>query len=83
MTYNMKEINIYKMINIVLIVSGIFGLFYLMTNRKEGFKNKNPSVFPSTLNKNIMVDTGEIQKSKRCRPVINCRRVGYFCSLIN
>lgn len=83
MTYNMKEINIYKITNIVLVVSGIFGLFYLMTNRKEGFKNKNPAVFPSTLNKNIMVDTGEIQKSKRCRPVINCRRVGYFCSLIN
>ena len=83
MVYNLKEINIYKIMNIILVIIGFFGISYLMTNRLEGFRNKNPAIFPSKLNKNIMVDTGEIQKSKRCRPVINCRRVGYFCSLIN
>ena len=56
---------------------------------KEGMTNLTPADYPSELNKSIINAKKEleiikqVERENNCRPVINCRRVGYYCSSIN
>ena len=46
----------------------------------EGFNNIIPGEYPKTFN----VEKPKICKKKElCRPIYNCRRVGFYCSAIN
>lgn len=56
---------------------------------REGMTNLTPADYPSELNKSIINAKKELelikqaQQENNCRPVMNCRRVGYYCSAIN
>lgn len=53
---------------------------------KEGLTNLTPADYSSELNKSIINDKKELsiikqnRKNNNCRPIMNCRRVGYYCS---
>lgn len=76
--------NIYYYNNNILytlvIIPMIYMLLYIYFNNKEHFINFNPGKYPLSFN---IEDPTICKKKELCRPIYNCRRIGYFCSAIN
>ena len=83
---NMSYINIYKNINNLNILKFmVFIILFYMTSYVlladyEGFNNMAYGEYPSSFN----INKHKVLKNKNiCRPIYNCRRVGFYCSAIN
>ena len=76
-------------INIILIVLAILAVFFVISGYKENFELMPKSIKETDLFNEIKEVkakkkmTQKIKEKKNCRPIYNCRRVGYFCSKIN
>ncbi len=76
-------------INIILIILAALAVFFILSGYKENFelmpKQINEKLLYNEIKnvKNKEKERKKLQEKKNCRPVYNCRRVGYFCSKIN
>ena len=76
-------------VNIILILLGILAVFFVLSGYKENFelisKEVNEKLLFNEIKevKNKEKERKKLQEKKNCRPIYNCRRVGYFCSKIN
>tara|TARA_B000000557_G_C20603686_1_gene370774 strand:- start:362 stop:532 length:171 start_codon:yes stop_codon:yes gene_type:complete len=53
---------------------------YVLLADYEGFNNMAYGEYPSSFN----INKHKVLKNKNiCRPIYNCRRVGFYCSAIN
>ena len=66
-----------KKLNIVLLVIICYSVFFVLSGYKENFE-----LIPSKL-KHTELSFDEKEKKEICRPVLKCRRVGFYCSVIN
>ena len=66
-----------KKLNIVLLVIICYSVFFVLSGHKENFQ-----LIPSKL-KHTELSFDEKEKKEICRPVLKCRRVGFYCSVIN
>ena len=76
-------------INIILMILAVLAVFFILSGYKENFE-----LMPKQINEKLLYnemktvkikekERKKLQEKKNCRPVYNCRRVGYFCSKIN
>ena len=66
-----------KKLDIVLLTIICYSVFFVLSGYKENFQ-----LIPSKL-KYTELNFDEKEKKEDCRPVLNCRRVGFYCSVIN
>ena len=73
-------------IHIILSIMGVFGLFFVIS----GHTNEQFTLMPDEFKKKSLFDEiNEVKiiekekKNQNCRPIYNCKRVGYFCSKVN
>ena len=76
-----------SVINISLSVIGVFAVFFVISGHT---KEEHFTLMPNEFKKKTLFDEMNevkiIEKEKKnqsCRPIYNCRRVGYFCSKVN
>lgn len=69
-----------NVLNIFLGLAAILGMLFVLSGYKEEFM-----AMPDDFKNPTKIHLCDKVKKKKptCRPVFNCRRVGFFCSKIN
>jgi hypothetical protein len=71
-----------KKIEIVLLVIICYGIFFVLSGHKENFQLISSKLKHKKL-QHTELKWNEKEKKEDCRPVLKCRRVGFYCSVIN
>lgn len=75
-----------NILNCIIVFFIILGVLFIISGHKENFDIINIETSLSTSdvsnNPSFLLNKSIKAKKKDCRPIYNCRRVGFFCSLI-
>ena len=75
-----------NILNIIISVGIIVGVFFVISGYKENFAvmNLETKLNPRKIENppNFMVNKEKCKTKKDCNPGFNCRRVGFYCSVI-
>jgi len=74
----------FSVLNIILSILGVYSILFVLNGYKETFELMPKEIKSVSLFDDINeVKSENKEKKEGCRPIYNCRRIGYFCSKVN